>query len=76
MIHFDMNIEDFGGKTGFNQERDSMYRLLNLEIMYQSQVEFVKNKQFNKWRVTFDNNAYNPISKIDLCKTPFSRTKN
>lgn len=75
MIHFDMNIEDFGGKTGFNQERDSMYRLLNQEKIYQSRVEHSRNKQFNKWRVTIDDKTYNPIGKIDLCNIPFSRTK-
>lgn len=70
-----MNLEDFRGKTGFNQERDLMYRLLNQEKINTSRKEHSNNMQFNKWRVAFDDKTYNPISKINLCKITFSRIK-
>lgn len=75
MIHFDMNIEDFRGKAGFNQEKDSIYKLLNQEKINESRNEHSKNKPFNKWRVVFNDQTYNTISTINLCKIPFSRIK-
>lgn len=48
MIHFDMKLEDFKGKTGFNQKRDKICRDHNQELVLRSQQEFLSSKEFNK----------------------------
>lgn len=73
MIHFDMNLEYFKGKTGFNPIRNQECQDYNQEVLNRSRDEYLKNKEFNKRRVFFDDGTYNPISKFNFCKLPFSR---
>ena len=71
-----MKLEDFVGKTGFNFKRDIECQTHNQKKVEESRDEYLKNKEFNKRRVFFDDGTYNPISKINLCKLPVYRSKN
>lgn len=73
MIHFDMNLEYFKGKTGFDPIRNQECQDHNQGLLNKSRDEYLKNKEFNKGRVFFDDGTYNPICKIKLLRIPCIR---
>lgn len=66
MIHFDMKLEDFKGKEGFNPDRDKECRDHNQELVVRSKKKFLSAKEYNKGKPITPPNEYFSADEVNF----------